>query len=545
MASSSENKDNTYSAKPPIFDGEKFDYWKDRIESFFLGFDVDLWDIVIEGYEHPKDAEGKAISRSKMTDDQKKTFKDHHKARAILLNAISYVEYEKITNKETAKSIFDSLQMTHEGNYQVKETKALALIQKYEAFRMEEEESVETMFSRFQMLVAGLRVLDKGHSNADHVKKILRSLPAKWRPMVTALKMAKDLNKISLEELISSLRSHEIELQEDEPQRKIKSVALKSNSSKAKALQAGEESEDSEGSLEDELSLISRRINHLWKHRQDRRFSEGPRNGKGRFESTSGQKKAANEEITCYECKEPGHYRNECPKLKKHKKSNKVLMATWDDSESEEKDSEEEQAATALMARTDEESEDRRMSEAESDSDEENEVHSPFSYPELQACLLEMIEKHNSLLIKHKILEKDPVAKSGASDKYEKILSGVSEKYEKTISELDKKNFSLESSNVYLRNKISKLEKEISSGGSVSNNEKKYEKSFQHFLAKSIDRSKMASLIYGVSNSNRRGLGYSKSYENHKNMNEKPKALYEQFVSSGTYVRRSEPTHSE
>ena len=59
--------------------------------------------------------------------------------------------------------------MTHEGNSQVKETKALALIQKYEAFRMEEEESVETMFSRFQMLVAGLRVLDKGYSTADHV----------------------------------------------------------------------------------------------------------------------------------------------------------------------------------------------------------------------------------------------------------------------------------------------------------------------------------------------------------------------------------------
>src|ERR1044072_3761470 len=253
MTSSSENKDNTYSAKPPIFDGEKFDYWKDMIESFFLGFDSDLWDIVMDGYEHPKDAEGKAISRSQMTEAQKKAFKNHHQARTILLNAISYAEYEKITNKEFAKSIFDSLQMTREGNSQVKETKALALIQKYETFRMEEQESVETMFSRFQMLVAGLRVLDKGYSTVDHVKKIIRSLPAKWRPMVTALKMAKDLNKVSQEELISSLRSHEIELQEDEPRRKVKSVALKSSSRKAKALQAEEESEDyEEGSEEDE-----------------------------------------------------------------------------------------------------------------------------------------------------------------------------------------------------------------------------------------------------------------------------------------------------
>src|ERR1044072_6019253 len=95
MATSFENKDNHYSAKPPIFDGERFDYWKDRIKSFFLGYDVELWDLVIEGYEQPKDTEGKIISRSEMTEAQKKKFKNHHQARTILLNAISYVEYQK------------------------------------------------------------------------------------------------------------------------------------------------------------------------------------------------------------------------------------------------------------------------------------------------------------------------------------------------------------------------------------------------------------------------------------------------------------------
>src|ERR1044072_4437251 len=298
------------------------------------------------------------------------------------------------------------------------------------------------------MLVAGLRVLDKGYSTADHVKKIIRSLPAKWRPMVTALKMEKDLNKISLEELISSLRSHEIELQEDEPRRKVKSVALKSSYRKAKALQAEEESEGSEESSEgDELSLISRRINHLWKHRQDRRSQQGPRNAKGRFKSTSGQMKSSDNEVICFECKKPGNYKNECPNLKKDGKSKrfhkgkKGLVTTWDDSESEEEEAEEKQAATAFMARTDEESEGERTSEAESDSDEEDKVLSPFSPHELRACLLEIIEKYNTLLIKHKILEKDLVATSGAFEKYKKILSKASEKYEQTITELDEKKF--------------------------------------------------------------------------------------------------------
>ena len=125
--------------------------------------------------------------------------------------------------------------MTHEGNTQVKETKALALIQKYEAFNMEDDEFVETMFSRFQTLVEGLKVLNKGYSTADYIKKIIISLPVKWGPMVTALKLAKDLNNTSLKEMISSLRSHEIEMEQDEPQKRIKLVALKSTSGKTKA----------------------------------------------------------------------------------------------------------------------------------------------------------------------------------------------------------------------------------------------------------------------------------------------------------------------
>src|ERR1044072_3146728 len=238
--------------------------------------------------------------------------------------------------------------------------------------------------------------MNKGYSTSDHVKKIIRSLPKKWRPMVTALKVAKDLNQISLEELISSLRSHEIELLEDEPQRRNKSVALTSKFRKAKAFQAEEESEAADERLEaDELSLISRRINQLWKHRQSKKFHKGPRNSKGKFESTSGQKKLTDKIVICFECKEPGHYKNECSKLKNDRRSKKFdkkkgLMATWDDSESEGEDSDEEQAAIALMAITEARSEVDQPSEDESDSDEENEVFSSFTASELKASLLEM-----------------------------------------------------------------------------------------------------------------------------------------------------------
>ena len=121
---------NSYN-KPHVFDGEDFEYWKDRLESFFLGHDSDLWDIVLDGYTHPTDSEGNKIDRKNMDRQQKADFKNHHRARNIFLNAISKMEYEKITNRDTAHDIFKSLKMTHEGNSQVKKSKALALIQKY------------------------------------------------------------------------------------------------------------------------------------------------------------------------------------------------------------------------------------------------------------------------------------------------------------------------------------------------------------------------------------------------------------------------------
>src|ERR1044072_7521578 len=109
-------------------------------------------------------------------------------------------------------------------------------------------------------------------------------------------------------------------------------------------------------------------------------------------------------------------------------------MVTWDESESEEEDSDEEHAAVALMASAGDKSKVEVTSEAESESDEEDEVLSPFSPHELKACLLEIMEKYNSLRSKHKILKKD--------------LVEASDRFEQTISELNEKNFSLVSSNL-------------------------------------------------------------------------------------------------
>jgi hypothetical protein len=52
---------------------------------------------------------------------------------------------------------------------------------------MKEDKNIESMYSRFKVLVAGLQVLKRSYTTSDHVKKILRSLPSRWRPKVTAI----------------------------------------------------------------------------------------------------------------------------------------------------------------------------------------------------------------------------------------------------------------------------------------------------------------------------------------------------------------------
>ena len=66
------------------------------------------------------------------------------------------------------------------------------------------------MYTRFTDVVNNLRVLGKSFSNFDLVSKILRSLPKRWDPKITAIQETKDLNIFSLEELIGSLMIYEM-----------------------------------------------------------------------------------------------------------------------------------------------------------------------------------------------------------------------------------------------------------------------------------------------------------------------------------------------
>jgi hypothetical protein len=133
------------------------------------------------------DEKGDVVDRKKHIPTKKKLYKKHHKIRDILVAALPHKEYLKISDKFTSKVMFASLCSSYEGNKKVKEAKATTLVQQYELFWMKEDEDIETMYLRFQTLVSGLQILKKIYVASDHVKKILRSLPGKWRAKMTTI----------------------------------------------------------------------------------------------------------------------------------------------------------------------------------------------------------------------------------------------------------------------------------------------------------------------------------------------------------------------
>ena len=103
---------------------------------------------------------------------------------------------------------------------------------------MSENETINGMYAGFTTIANKMISLWKVYSTQDIIRKILRCFPSMWRHMVTVNTQVKDLNTLTLKELIGSLRAHEVILQGDKPMEKEKSLALEASQ---KAISATED----------------------------------------------------------------------------------------------------------------------------------------------------------------------------------------------------------------------------------------------------------------------------------------------------------------
>ncbi|GKC58824.1 hypothetical protein Tco_1086422 [Tanacetum coccineum] len=206
--------------RPLLFESDSFIYWKNRFETYVKSKDLDLWYVITNGDFQPiiqnsKTKIDEVVLFKNQTDDLKRRVAKNNEAKMVIYNALPRKEYERIFMCNTAKEIWKTLLITHQGNNQVKDNKIDLLVQQYEQFVISEDESIDSAFARFNTIITSLKALDEGYSSKNYVRKFLRALHPKWRAKVTAIEESKDLTSLSLDELIGNLKVHEMIIKKD------------------------------------------------------------------------------------------------------------------------------------------------------------------------------------------------------------------------------------------------------------------------------------------------------------------------------------------
>jgi hypothetical protein len=123
---------------------------------------------------------------------------------------------------------------------------------------MLEDETFGELYTRINDLRNLMVSLGKMVSDVQLIRKILRSLPKRFRIKVTTIEESKDLESMKIEELVGSLQTYEYSLP---PVKKAKAIALKASKKKAKVLY--EEDSDNE---EDAVAMLAKNFRRLMKN---------------------------------------------------------------------------------------------------------------------------------------------------------------------------------------------------------------------------------------------------------------------------------------
>ncbi|GJV76809.1 hypothetical protein Tco_1508393 [Tanacetum coccineum] len=181
------------------------------IDAYGFARDIlDLWHIILNG-DFPPVAKGKVtqileeVPFEQQDDNLERKLAKNNEAKMVLYNALPKKEYERIFMCKTAKDIWQSLLITHQGNGQVKDNKIDLLVQQYEQFTILEEESIDSGFARFTTIITSFKAFNEE---------------------------SKDLSSLALDELIGNLKVHEVVMEKYSKiyrgkKERVKSIAMK------------------------------------------------------------------------------------------------------------------------------------------------------------------------------------------------------------------------------------------------------------------------------------------------------------------------------
>ncbi|XP_075077269.1 uncharacterized protein LOC142164005 [Nicotiana tabacum] len=201
--------------RPPRFNGQYYGWWMTKMHDFIMAEDSELWDVICDGPFVPMKTIGEPAvtvpkTRKEYNDVDSKAIEKHFRAKKILVCGISPDEYNRISFCQTAKEIWEALQIAHEGKTQVKQSKIDMLTTEYELFRIKDDESIQDIHTRFTSIINELHSLGEIIPRNKLVRIILSVLPGSWESKVNTIIEAKDLQKLTIDKLIGNMKTYEM-----------------------------------------------------------------------------------------------------------------------------------------------------------------------------------------------------------------------------------------------------------------------------------------------------------------------------------------------
>jgi hypothetical protein len=158
--------------KPPVFDGEDYCVWSDKMRHHLTSLHSSIWSIVEFGAQVPSMGD-EGYDSDEVT--QIRHF--DYQATTILLASLYQEEYNKVQGLKSAKEIWDVLKTALEGDEVTKITKRETIEGELGRFILNQGEEPQAMYNRLKTLVNQVRNLGSTKWD-DHemVEVILRSL---------------------------------------------------------------------------------------------------------------------------------------------------------------------------------------------------------------------------------------------------------------------------------------------------------------------------------------------------------------------------------
>jgi hypothetical protein len=284
--------------KPPMFEGEDYSMWSDKMRHHLTSLHKSIWDIVEYGAQVPKKG-GKDYDLEEV--EQIQHF--NSQATTILLTSLSREEYNKVQGLKSAKEIWDVLKIAHEGDEVTKITKRETIEGELGRFMLHQGEDPQAMYNQLKTFVNQVRNLGSTKWD-DHemVKVIFRSLVFLNPTQVQLIRGDPRYKLMSPEEVIGKFVSFELMIKGSKQiiergatsTPEVQPVAFKATEEKKEKSTPSMLPIDASKLDNEEMALIIKSFRQILNQRRGKDYK--PRSNK-----------------VCYKCGKPGHFIAKCP----------------------------------------------------------------------------------------------------------------------------------------------------------------------------------------------------------------------------------------